>query len=374
MDADIGVIGIGTMGSMAMWQLASKGASVIGFEQYGIGHDRSAAGGETRIFRTAYQSGLEYIPILKEAKELWKQLESETKNHLYTKTSGLAIGNPQIKSMKNMLESIKEFDLDHEILAYEEAKKRFPQHKLLHDEIVILDKEAGFLRPQYAIVSAVQRAEELGAIVHSYTRVEEVCSEGNGVRVRADGKDYMFGQVLISTGPWAREFLPDFEQQIEVRRLVNTWFTSKNLSLFTPDKFPVFQRETNGVIYYGFPTVDGASVKIAISSHKKDKINGPNDINRTVEIEELSTIRQTIRDFLPDLYPDPIRVSAYMEGYTPDGHSIVGRLPNEKNIVVACGFSGHGFKMAPAIGKITADILLENETTCSIDHLSPIGF
>lgn len=374
MDADIGIIGVGTMGSMAMWQLAARGASVIGFEQYGIGHDRSAAGGETRIFRTAYQSGLEYVPLLQEAGELWRRLEAETGNDLYTRTMGLAIGDPSLPSMKNMIESIHQFRLEHEILSCAEAAKRFPQHKLLPDEIVILDQQAGFVRPQYAVVSAVQRAEDLGAVVHRHTRVEEVRAGSDGVTVRANGKTYTFGQVFITTGPWAREFLPDFEPNIEVRRLVNTWFVPKNKRLFSPDQFPVFQRETKGVIYYGIPSVDGATVKIAISGSKQDRIGLPDELNRTVEMEKLALIRRTVRNLLPDLYPDPVRVSAYMEGYTADGHAIVGRLPNSGNIVVSCGFSGHGFKLAPVIGKIAADILLDNRTRCSIDRFSPNRF
>jgi len=374
MDAEIGVIGVGTMGSMAMWQLARKGVSVVGFEQYGVGHDRSAAGGETRVFRTAYKEGSQYVPILKLANQLWKELEQESGNKLFNLNKGLAIGDPNSVSMKNIMKSIEEHDLKCEILTQKEASIRYPQHKLLDNEIMIVDHEAGFLHAQLAIVAAVNRAEEEGAIVHRQTRVEEVEHISDGVRVRANGKDYKFKQVFITTGPWVKEFLPDYEDHIEIRRLVNTWFAPKDIYKYIPENFPVFLREKGNSSYYGFPTVDGSMLKIALGSTKEDKIESPNNLNRTVELEKLESIRKIVETDLPDLYPDPVRVNAYMEAYTSDGHPIVGRLHEKNNIVVACGFSGHGFKMASAIGKIISDILLDDKTDLPIKHLSPNRF
>jgi sarcosine oxidase len=371
MIADVGIIGIGTMGSMALWQLAKKGISVIGFEQFGIGHDRSAAGGETRLFRTAYKEGLEYVPLIQSAYQQWRELESETGKKLLTINSGLAIGNPDSDTMKRIIRCIDHFELDHEILTQEEAKLRFPQHRLLPNEIMIVDKQAGFLRPEYAVVSATQRAEELGAKVYRHTYVEDIQVTSDGVKVRANGKDFKFQQVIITTGPWAGEFLNDYRQHMEVRRLLSTWFIAKDISLFSPERFPIFQRETNGIAYYGTPSMDQSMVKISLSSRVIDKIKDPNQLNRNVELESLSVVRQIVEQDLPDLFPDPVRVSAHMDAYTTDKHAIVGRLPENKRVIVACCFSGHGFKMAPAIGKLIADITLNNKPEFPIELLSP---
>ncbi|MEW9674241.1 N-methyl-L-tryptophan oxidase [Ammoniphilus sp. 3BR4] len=374
MNADVGIIGIGTMGSMALWQLARKGISVIGFEQFGTGHDRSAAGGETRLFRTAYKEGSEYVPILKSAYQQWRELESETGKNLLTINGGLAIGDSDSDKMKRIIDCIEKFDLGHEILTTKEAKERFPQHRLLPNEIMIVDKQAGFLRPENAIVTATQRAEELGAKVYRHTCAEDIQVHSDGVTVRTNGKDYKFQQVIITTGPWAGEFLYDYKQDIEVRRLLSTWFIAKDINLFSPEKFPIFQRETNGVDYYGTPSMDKSMVKISLSSREIDKIMGPNQLDRNVDLESLSVVRQIVEKDLPDLFPDPVRVSAHMEAYTTDKHAIVGRLPENNRIIAASGFSGHGFKMAPAIGKLIADIISNNQPEFPVDHLSPNRF
>ncbi|MDY0406537.1 FAD-dependent oxidoreductase [Virgibacillus sp. 179-BFC.A HS] len=124
MDADVAVIGLGAMGSMTIWQLAKRGVSVLGFEQFGIGNDRSASGGESRLFRTAYMEGKQYVPMLQAAKKLWRQLEEETGNSLLTLNGGLMIGDPNTKAIQNILESIDTFQLEHEILQGEKATKK----------------------------------------------------------------------------------------------------------------------------------------------------------------------------------------------------------------------------------------------------------
>src|SRR5699024_11696375 len=140
MDADVAIVGVGTMGSMAAWQLAKADISVIGFEQFGIGNDRTAAGGESRLFMTAHMEGKEYVPLLYEAKKLWRELEAETDRELLTLNGGLTIGDPDTDVMKKLLKSIGKFDLEHEILQEKEASTRFPQHQLFSDEIMVLDK------------------------------------------------------------------------------------------------------------------------------------------------------------------------------------------------------------------------------------------
>src|ERR1700737_3442829 len=92
MDAEIGVVGLGSMGSAALWQVASRGASVIGFDQFEPGHPFGAGHGESKIFRTAYAEGPEYIPMLRAALPLWRRLEEETGRPLLTMTGGMMSG------------------------------------------------------------------------------------------------------------------------------------------------------------------------------------------------------------------------------------------------------------------------------------------
>src|SRR5699024_1500776 len=123
------VIGLGTMGSMALWQLAEKGVSVTGFEQFGIGHDRSAVGGESRLFRTAYREGAEYVPLLRRSRELWRDLEEKSGNRLLSLIGGLTIGKADSVGVKNVLKSIYDYNIQHKSYDAKEAQQLFPQHK-----------------------------------------------------------------------------------------------------------------------------------------------------------------------------------------------------------------------------------------------------
>ncbi|MCQ6561832.1 N-methyl-L-tryptophan oxidase [Paenibacillus mendelii] len=370
MDAEVAVIGIGTIGSMTMWQLARRGVKVIGFEQFGTGHDRSAAGGESRIFRTAYLEGSEYVPMLHESRRQWQELEAETGYSLLNLNGGLMIGDPESETIRNVMKSIELHNLEHEYLDYEEAQKRYPQHKLLPGEVMVLDKQAGFIRPEFAVVSAVQRSEALGAVIHRYTQVESMEQDGDGVRIRANGKEYKVGQVVITTGPWTKKLLPEQGSPLVTRRLVMSFFATTKPDMYTPDKFPIFIRRSKGFDISGKPTLEGTMVKVMLNQGY-DVVDDPDNLNRTIALKDLNEISDAVRELLPDLIPDPIRLNAYMDAYSPDEHAIIGRLPDMPRAVVLYGFSGHGFKLAPVMGKIAADLVVDGSTPFSIEPFSP---
>src|SRR5690625_1674117 len=370
MDADVAVIGVGAMGSMSLWQLAKRGVSVLGFEQFGVGNDRTAAGGESRLFRTAYMEGKEYVPLLQASRLLWKQLEEEANKSLLTLNGGLMIGDPDTTVLRNVLQSIKDFQLDHEIIQGSEAKKRYPQHHLFPEDVMILDKNAGYIRPEQAVISAASQAEAHGAVIHRYSKVEEILPDNDGVTIRVDGDKYRVGKVLITTGAWTAKLMPELERKVEARRLVLTWFAAKNIDDFRPDKFPIFARMRKDFRLTGTPTLDGTMVK---ASNTKDPgiVPEPGNLNRDVSLEEMKEVSDAVRELIPYLVPDPVRASVYMDGYTQDDHSIVGSVPGLANTILVSGFSGHGFKMAPIIGSIAADLIVEGKTSHSIEHLSP---
>jgi sarcosine oxidase len=160
MDAEVAVIGTGTMGAMTLWNLARSGITAIGFEQYTLGHDRSAAGGESRMFRLAYKEGPQYVPMLLRARELWRELEAETGRDLLTVTGGLMIGDAGSGEIRNVIDSAERFALAHEVLDAGAMAARYPQHQpLLPGEIAVLDRMAGVVRPEFAVVSAARRAQ-----------------------------------------------------------------------------------------------------------------------------------------------------------------------------------------------------------------------
>jgi sarcosine oxidase len=370
MDAEVAVIGIGTMGSMALWQLAKAGARAIGFEQFGTAHDRSAVGGESRLFRMAYHESPEYVPVLRVARQMWDELEMWSGASLFTRTGCLSIGDPDHPAMRNVRASIDDHDLPHEYWDADQVADRFPQHRLLRGEVGLLDLQGGVLRPELAVLAATDQAVRLGARVITDTTVDRVEPEGDHVVVRAGGRDYRVGQAVISTGAWTGRWLPGLEQHVTAKRIVLTWFAPRRPADFAPSDFPVFIRDSDGVHLFGVPMMDGASVKVGFAD-RFGTIEDPDEFVRDIRPERLTELREAVARFLPGLHPNPIRVSVHMDGYTPDRHALVGAVPGARGLWVLGGFSGHGFKMAPVFGRIAAELVIEGKSSLPITRFDP---
>lgn len=370
MDAQVGVVGVGTMGSMTCWQLARRGVPVLGIEQFAPGHDRSGAGGESRIFRTAYLEGAEYVPLLLEAQRQWRALEQDVGVDLLTLNGGLMIGDPGSDFIRAVMASIERYGLPHRVLDGRAAAAHYSQHRLLPGEIMVLDEQAGFVRPELAVAMAGLACEERGGRIIRHDPVVSISPDSDAVTITTASRTWRVGQVVLTAGAWARHLLPQAAPPLSIQRLVMTWFPTRDVAKFAADVFPIFIRQSEGFDISGWPSLDGASVKVAVN-YGYDTVPDPDLLDRTVRDRQLDTIRAAVRRFIPDLLPEPVRVGAYMDGYTADHHAVLGRLTTLPNTLIGCGFSGHGFKMAPAIGKALADLAINGATDLPICHLDP---
>ncbi|MFF7872584.1 N-methyl-L-tryptophan oxidase [Streptomyces qaidamensis] len=368
----VAVIGAGSMGSQVMWRLAARGAEVIGYDRYAPGHDRGAAGGESRIFRAAHLGEPGYIPLLRLADRMWEQLQAETGRSLRRRSGSLIMGETASPSMRLLLSTSTAQGLDHEVLDREELARRYPQHRLPDGHTAVLDRLGAVIRPEASIQAAAARAEQLGARLHRYTTVREVApAAGGGVQIVTDqGTDHVDAAV-VTVGPWINTLLPDLPRTIDIRRVICSWHLPTRHDWFAGGA-PSFVRATPHDCF-GIPSPDGISVKLGLSFKYHAPVPEPERLERTVRPEELGIFRELIGDLMPDLNPDPIRMSAYMEGYTKSGNPLVGHLPGEDDIIVMAGFSGSGFKLSPAMGEIAADLALDGTTQHPVDFLAPAG-
>lgn len=374
MDAQVAVIGTGSIGSMTLWQLAKAGVEAIGFEQYAPGHDQAAAGGESRIFRTAYLEGPQYVPLLLRARELWQELEAETESRLLNLNGGLMIGPEDSEAMRNVLVSATDFDLPHELLDATQMGKRYPQHTMLPGEVAFYDQWAGVLRPEFAVLAAATAAQARGARLVTGCRITGIDPGPGQVTIHAEDRDWTVEQAVVTAGPWTNRFVPQLAEHVHPRKLVMTWYHPRgNVTDYEPPAFPIFIRDSGQVHIFGIPTLDGGSVKVAPHA-SYGALQDADQLDRNVAARDLEAINQTVADLLPGLVPTPVRVSSYMDAYTSDGHALVGQMPGTSNVWLLGGFSGHGFKMAPAFGQVAADLVVDQKTTLPIDHLDPARF
>ena len=373
-DADVLVVGLGAMGSMALWRLARRGARVVGFDRFEPPHALGSSHGESRIIRTAYYEGPGYVPLVREAFGLWRELEAESGDTILTMTGALMIGSPSSDVVAGALASAKEHGLEHEVLDGTQVGRRFARHRLVDDEVAVYEEAAGFVRPEAGITAALGRARALGAGIVTGLPVEHVEPIAGGVQVRAAGRTWRGRHAVVCAGAWNSAGLVDgLDMKLEVTRQCMVWFRPRTPALHSPEAAPVFVHDIGGspaLFGYGFPSVDGETVKVGVSARTAPQ--NPDTIDRAINKADLDTAAGYVRTALPDLDPTPVRAVVCLQENSPDRHFVVGAVA--PGITVLAGFSGHGFKFAPVIGDIAADLALEGTTSRSIEPFSPQRF
>src|SRR5579863_1877469 len=253
------VLGLGAMGSAAAYELASRGARVLGIEQFTSPHDKGSSHGGSRIIRQAYFESPDYIPLVLRAYELWRRLERDSGKSLLHITGGLNIGSRDGQLIKRTIAASTQHSIPFEVLEERAISERFPAVVPLPDDVAVHETNAGYLFPEECIGAQLARASNAGAELRFEESVVEWSAHGDGVDVRTDKARYSAGHLVITAGPWASQAL-DGIVPLRVTRQVMAWIQPKTgVAQFTPDRFPVFLCEDpeGGYPGYGFPAMDG---------------------------------------------------------------------------------------------------------------------
>jgi sarcosine oxidase len=374
MDGKLAIIGLGSIGSMALWQASHLTDSVTGFEAHAPAHARSAVGGDTRLFRMLYRGVPDFYPILERSRSLWAELEAETGQNILTRCGGLSIGTADGPYIPKLLETTRTNGADHEILSREEMAERYPQHNLRPDDIAVYDPHAGALRTDRAVTAAVAAAQANGATVLSNTPIDSITETGDGVVITSSDQSWSFENVIVASGGWSRKLMPDYlKAATETKRCFLTWFVARNASDFSPAKFPVFIRISGDRSKYGAPTVDGVTVKTTLDGRGSPTPQA-DSVPRDLTSAEVSETTETVTEFFPGLVPNIVRSDAFPDLFTSDGNPLIGHLNNHSKIYLATGFSGQGFKMATGFGEIAAHEALGKRTFDGLDFARPQRF
>jgi sarcosine oxidase len=361
-DGELAVIGLGSAGSMALWQAAKLSGGVVGFEARTPGHGRSAVGGDSRLFRMTFREQHDLSPLLESSLDLWRELESDSGQEILTQCGGLSIGDRRGGYVDTILRNARETGAPHAVLDAAELRARYPQHRVGDDTAAVLDPRAGFLRTDRAVLSAVAAAESLGAQVLTSTPVDALYEDAHGVRVVSGSSSWTFAHVIVAAGGWARHLLPDpIAGAVEPRRIFLTWFLAREPEDFTPERFPIFIRIQGGLSMYGAPSVDGATVKATLDGRGVPAAS-PDGLARELTDAEVAESELTVREFLPGLVPSIIRSDSYPDLYTADGRPLIGAVPGRPRTFAATGFNGSGFKIASGVGSLIARQALGHPT------------
>jgi sarcosine oxidase len=367
MDADVIVAGLGAHGSSAAYRLAARGASVLGFDRFARGHTLGSSGGLSRIIRLSYYEHPDYVPLLRRAWTLWRELERTGGEDLLTETGGLYAGDPNGDLVAGALASARTHGLEHEVLDEAALRRRYPLFDWADGWQGVFEQQAGWLAPERCIETHLRLAEKSGATLRFEEPIEQWESTRDGVRVMTGTGTFEGKQLVIAAGAWASQLAPSLASRLSVERNVLFWFEpTAERDAFA--QLPVYIVEDTDRFFYGFPYVEGQGVKVA-GLHFGDKVD-PDTVDRAASPKDEERVRAWLRRRLPLANGERRDAKVCMYTNTPDAHFVIDRLAGDPKVVVASACSGHGFKFSSVIGEVLADLVLDGRTRHPIGFLS----
>ncbi len=363
---DVIVIGVGGMGSAAACELASRGRRVLALEQFALGHDRGSSHGHTRIIRKAYYEHPDYVPLVCRAFERWYDLEQRQGIHLLTECPCLSIGRSDSPTIAGVLASAEQHRLPVETLTSSELRYRYPAFCFDDDYVGVLERSAGFLYVEDCVQAHACEAVRMGATILDHEPVVSWHANEREVSVQTTAERYTAARLIVTAGPWAGQMLARHGACLRVVRQVAQWFGTCEDAAFRRDVFPLYLADTLHGQFYGFPALNANGAKVA-QHYGAPEVTAPSEIDRAIKPQDEETVRVFLRKHLPGIDGPRHRASVCLYTLTPDRHFIIDLHPELANVVLAAGFSGHGFKFASVVGEILADLADKGSTALPIE-------
>jgi len=365
------VLGLGAMGAAATYQLARRGAKVLGIDQFSPPHELGSTHGETRITRVACGEGPEYTAFAARSHEIWRELEAETGLELLTQNGFLAISGGGDRSSNHgvadflggTVAAAKAAGIGHEILDAAAMRRRYPAFGVADGDTAYHDSVGGFVRPEECITAQLRMATRFGATLGRDERVVSFDQADGVVTVKTDKEAYRARHLIVSAGAWLPGLLgPALSGSFMVTRQVLYWFRARSEAAhadFAPERFPVYiwQLPRHQSIY-GFPALGGIEDGVKLATEQYDVATTPQSVSRTVDADETREMYETyVEPFFPGLSPVCVRRKVCMYTWVDKARFIIDRHPALDRVIVASPCSGHGFKHSAGIGELLAEMV-----------------
>jgi len=364
---DVIVLGLGAAGSATLYQLAKRGAKVLGIDRYAPPHAQGSTHGDTRVTRLAIGEGVHYTPLAKRSHQIWRELEAATGQELLTECGGLILSSGPDEKMfhgasffPTTVAAARRHGIPHELLAAADIRRRFPPFAIDDSTRGYFEPSAGFVRPEACVRAQLAQAEKHGAAVLRDEPVEGIEQSGSSVQVTTAKSRYAADRLVVAAGPWLTELLPELARHFKVYRQVLYWFdVEANFAAFTPDKFPIFIWELpeDGRGIYGFPAIDGPRGGFKISTEQYLETTTPATVARDVTPAEIATmVRELVAPHIKGVGATCVKAVTCLYTVTRDFGFVIDSHPELNRIIIASPCSGHGFKHSAALGEAIGDL------------------
>lgn len=366
---DLIVLGVGAVGSAALWRAAARGLRVLGIDRFPPGHDQGSSHGRTRIIRQAYFEHPDYVPLALRAYELWAELEAARGEKLFQQTGLLQVGPADGHVVPGVLESARLHGLEVDALSADACRKRFPTFQLTDDSQAVYEHRAGYLAVERCVIAQAAEGVARGATLKSDAPVRGWQADGAGFAVETEEETYRADRLIIAAGAWAPPLLAKMNVTLEVRRKPQFWFEPKATDFDISRGCPAYLFETPSGVFYGFPRIDEHGVKVAEHSGR-EVVRDPLQVDRSMHEDDLRRVTAFTRTHLPGLGDRLLAHSVCMYTMSPDEHFIIDRHPHAPQVAFAAGLSGHGFKFAPVLGEALVQLAVDGASSLPVQFLS----
>lgn len=371
---DVIVVGLGSMGSATCWRLAQRGAKVLGLDTWDPPHHRGSHGGDSRIVRQAYFEHPDYVPLLQRAYIGWDELAGIAGRTFFERTGLLYFGPKSHLLITGALESSRLYSIPVE----EVTADSYPFFHVPTNYSCLLERNAGFVRPDSAIEAMLDAANAAGASLQTHEKVQSWKRVYGDIEVTTDRAVYSSKKLVITAGAWGAKLLPKLESHLQVTQQILVWAKAKDPREVAWGNLPCWtlaDEEYPG-IFYGFPAIpswrDGSIRGFKLAHHAPGVvIDDVEQEDRELPHSALDSIRDVMARYFPNKFELGLETQSCRYTNSPDGDFIIDfAAGHEGEVVFALGFSGHGFKFAPAMGEVLSDMALEGRTSLPIAFLS----
>ena len=361
-DAEVVVVGLGTIGSATLYHLARRGVAAIGLEQYRLGHAFGSSHGHSRAFRIFYHDPL-YVEMARASIPLWRELENRSGQQLLTLKGSLIFaqeGNPAFNQNVQVMQSVQQ---PYQLLTAAEVNGRFPVLQIPENSIACFTPQAGFINATRSVQAHLSQARQLGATVQEQVQLSELDLDGPRPVLHTSNGQYRCERLVLTPGPWATSILAQLALPLQVTRQQKFYFQPRRPAAYQPEHLPVFADDDRS--YYGFPCT-GPGLKVA--DDNDGEMVSPDKIDRALDLQKRDELQTWLEMIMPAIDISYVEGSTCMYTVTPDRDFLIGSHPKNQNVLVGAGFSGHGFKFSTLVGHILAELATDGTTSHPIER------
>lgn len=359
-DYQLIVLGQGGIGSGATYWASRRGLSVLGIEQYELGHGNGGSEDHSRIIRLSYHTP-EYVNLAKAAYRAWADLEDDSGTQVVLKTGGLDLAPAGAAiGLDSYRDSMTAASVPYEDLAAQDVMARWPHWQLSDDVTALYQPESGIAMASIANDTHRKSALAHGAQIVENTGVSSIEEKGGEVRVTTADGTFAAEKLIIASGAWTNRSVGQLgvEFPLEVTQEQVVYLKPRDAYLFAPERFPIWIW-MDVPSFYGFGVFGEPAVKVAWD--RCEAVTDPEHRSHVPDKAVTETIRQFTARHLPAADGALHYARTCLYTLTPDRDFIVDRVPGTKNIFCAVG-AGHAFKFASLLGQILVDLAVDGTT------------